>query len=147
MTVCFESSTPQNQVGKKYAEIQSVNVLLFVFCYKLYLIQYPQTQMLSKIIYFTDVTHRIFFKVVHLPSVPILRYCILKKYHKSGRFPLLKRACPTADAVMQAGRGLLVRRLSRQNARRAGWRKGWCTLFYYIPCLWAYTLVLRNISE
>jgi hypothetical protein len=61
--------------------------------------------------------------------------------------PLLKRACPTADA--------------RQNAKRAGshaggegitcppsfWRKGWCTLFYYIPCLWTYTLVLRNISQ
>ena len=38
----------------------------------------------------TDVTHRIFFKVVHLPCVPILRYRILKD-SKSERFPLLKR--------------------------------------------------------
>jgi hypothetical protein len=36
MTVCFESSTPQNQDGKKYAEIQFVNVLLFVFYCKVF---------------------------------------------------------------------------------------------------------------
>ena len=42
--------------------------------------------------------HRIFFKVVHLPFPT--------RYNVVSGSPLLKRACPTADAVMRGGEGM-----------------------------------------